>query len=213
MICNTCSAVSINSQFPFLKEKAQSRGWYNICMLYTKAIPWLCSSGDCWKKMDSKIQCLLWSLNVMNPKYPHIFPDTLSLWYSFPASRHVYWASRFPSPLPAFYRPRLPTTGPLPLGKGPEARPLVYPTLMALFSNSEPFAVEPSTLQELNLTWRPWAHSHRFLRTGGQIAPASLCTTVYLFTSYLIVIEGFQDEGVRIGGPQFWGPLQHARRQ
>lgn len=43
---------------------------------------------------------------------------------------------------------------------------------MAVFSHLQRSTVEPSILQELNLTWRPWAHSHRFYTSGtGQVAP------------------------------------------
>lgn len=119
-------------------------------------------SQDAWMKIDSKIQCLLWSPNVMNPKYPHIFPDTLSLSYPGPASRPCELGFTLPNPFACLLQTttsyhRTPAAQP-----GPQARPLVYPTLMALFSNSEPFAILPSTLQESNLTWRPIAHSHRF---------------------------------------------------
>lgn len=129
---------------------------------YTKVILGLCLSQDAWMKIDSKIQCLLWSPNVMNPKYPHIFPDTLSLSYPGPASRPCELGFMLPNPFACLLQTttsyhRTPAAQP-----GPQARPLVYPTLMALFSNSEPFAILPSTLQESNLTWRPIAHSHRF---------------------------------------------------
>ncbi len=68
-------------------------------------------------ELDSEILCRLWSLNVMNAKYPH-FSQTPYLFSSLvqPAG-HMHWASRFPGPSPALYRPRLPTTGPLLLCK------------------------------------------------------------------------------------------------
>lgn len=139
--------------------------------------------------MDSEIQCLLWSLNVMNPKYPHIFPDTLSLSYSGPASRPYVLGFTLPKPLACLLQTTTSYHRTPAAQRGSEARPLVYQTLMALFSNSEPFTVKPSTLQESNLTWRPKVHSHRFHTTGiGQITPASLTATVYLFTSS--VVEG-----------------------
>lgn len=169
MMYNTYSTKNINSSFPCLPwktvgEKAKRRGWNNICMqYYTKASPWLCLSGDCWRKMDSEIQCRLWSLNVMNPKYPHIFPDTLSLSCSGPASRPYVLGFTLPKPLACLLQTTTSYHRTPAAERGPEARPLVYPTLMALFSNSEPFAVEPRTLQESNLTWRPGAHSHREL--------------------------------------------------
>lgn len=133
---------------------------------YTKEISCLCLSGDCWWKMDSEIQCLLWSLNVMNPKYPHIFPDTLSPSYSGPASRPYVLGFTLPKPLACLLQTTTSYHRTPAAQQGPEARPLVYPTLMALFSNSEPFTVEPSTHWESNLTWRTGSHSHRFHATG-----------------------------------------------
>lgn len=137
-------------------------------------------------------QCLLWSLKVMDPKNPHIFPDTLSLLYSGPVSRPYVLCFTLPKHLDCLQTTtsyhRTPAAQ-----WDPEARPLIYKTLMAVFSNSVHFTVEPSTLQESNLTWRHWAHSHRFHTTGtGQVAPPSLSATVYLFTPYLNVIKGFQ---------------------
>lgn len=123
----------------------------------------------------------------------HIFSQTLYLFCTVvqPAD-HMYWASRFPSPLTAFYRPRLPTTVPLPLSRtlrldlGQN-----YKTLMTVFSNSVHFTVKPSSHQESDLTWRPWAHSHRFHTTGtGQVAAVSLSAIVDLFTFYLNVKRG-----------------------
>lgn len=185
---------SINTPFQFISKQSERRGEDEITFaFYTKVIPWSRFSRDCWRKVDSEIQCLLWSLNVMKPKYPHIFPDTLSLLHSGPASRPYVLGFTLPKPLACLLQTTTSYHRTPAAQRGPEARPLVYPTLMALFSNSEPFAAEPSTLQESNLTWRPGEHSHRFHTTGtGQIAPASLSTTVYLFTSYLIVIQGFQ---------------------
>lgn len=190
LICNALSSLWIHhSHFspPWKKREDEiTFAWY------TKKISWSCFSGDCWRKMESEILCPLWSLNVMNPKYPHIFPDTLSLWYSGPASRPYVLGFTLPKPLACLLQTTTSYHRTPAAQQGPEARPLVYQTLMALFSNSEAFAVEPSTLQESNLTWRPGAHSHRFHTTwAGQYAPASLSTTVYLFTAYLIVVEGF----------------------
>ena len=143
--------------------------------------------------MDSEIQCPLWSLNVMNPKYPHIFPDTLSLSYSSLASRPYVLGFTLPKPLACLLQTTASYHRTPAAQRGPQARPLVYQTLMALFSKSEPFAVEPSTLQESNLTWRPQAHSHTFHTTEtGQIAPSALFATVFLFTRHFIVIEDFQ---------------------
>lgn len=160
---------------------------------YRNGISWLCLSEDCWRKKDCHIQCLLWSLNVMNPKYPDSFSDTLSLSYCFPASRPYVLGFTLPKPLACLVQTTTSYHRTPAAQQGPEARPLVYPTVMALFSNSEPFTVEPSTLQETNLTWRPGAHSHSFHTTGtGQIAPASFSSTALLFTSYLIVLQSFQ---------------------
>lgn len=66
---------------------------------YTRMIPRLCLSRDFWWKIDCEIPCFLWSLNVMNPKYPHIFPDTLSLSYCSPDSRPCVWSFTLPKPL------------------------------------------------------------------------------------------------------------------
>lgn len=137
-------------------------------------------------------QCLLWSLKVMDPKNPHIFPDTLSLLYSGPASRPYVLCFTLPKHLDCLLQTTTSYHRTPAVQWDPEARPLIYKTLMAVFSNSVHFTVEPSTLQESNLTWRPWAHSHRFHPTGtGQVAPPSLSATVYLFTPYLNVIKGF----------------------
>lgn len=180
----------MNSPFSFLSSMEKREDEITFAC-YTRMISWSYFSGDCWRKMEREILCPLWSLNVMNPKYPHIFPDTLSLWYSGPASRPYVLGFTLPKPLACLLQTTTSYHRTPAAQQGPEARPLVYQTLMALFSNSEPFAAEPSTLQESNLTWRPGAHSHRFRTTGaGQYAPASLSTTVYLFTVYLISVEG-----------------------
>lgn len=97
--------------------------------------------------------------------------------------------------------------------RGSEARPLVYQTLMALFSSSEPFAVEPSTLQESNWTWRPGAHSHRFHTTGtGQISPKSLAARVNLFAAYFIVKEVVRCFKADCIGGLLRRPLQYPRQ-
>lgn len=129
--------------------------------------------------MDSEIQCLLWSLNVMNPKYPHIFPDTLSVSYSGPASRPYVLGFTLPKPLACLLQTTTSYHRTPAAQQGPEARPLVYPTLMALFSNSEPFTVEPSTLQESNLTWSTFSQiPHNWNRSN--------CSSISLYQSPFI---------------------------
>lgn len=163
---NTHSTVSINPLFSFLSSK-KSRQWESkkrqdeiTFTSYTIVGPWLCLSGDFWGKIDSEILCLLWSPNVTNPKYPDIFPDTLSLLYSGPASRPCALGFTLPKRLACLLQTTTSYHRTPAAHYSPQARPLVYPTLMA--HNLKPFSVEPNTLQESNLTWRHGEHSHRF---------------------------------------------------
>ena len=146
-------------------------------------------SGDCWRQVDNEIHCPLQSLNLLNPKYPHTFPDTLSLSCSGPASRPCVLGFTLPKPLACLLQTTTSYHRTPAARQDSQARPLVFPNTNRSVEQLRAFCSLSKNSPGLKRRPKHVLTDSTHVEQGKSLQHLSLYHILFIHRHYLTVID------------------------